>query len=98
MVEIIEKEKNNMDWLIGTWQVTMSIYGKNVTMQLKFLDERNIIIDGERGTYTIDYEDNIIRYITNSESDIRGFGGTCVPFDKERRLLSAGDGIYFRKQ
>jgi hypothetical protein len=94
----LEKEKNNMDWLIGTWQATMSIYGKNVTMQLKFLDKRNIIIDGERGTYTIDYENNIISYIRNSESGIRGFGGTSVPFDKERRLLRAGDGIYFRKQ
>lgn len=87
----------DMDWLIGTWEVTIPINGRNMSMQLVFLDDCNILIDGERGIYTIDNEYNTISYKTNKDANIRGFGGTSVPFNKERQELKAGDGYYFRK-
>ena len=85
------------NWLIGTWEVTIPVYGRNITTRLTFLDNRNMMEDGNRGTYTIDYTNNTITFILNNEAAIRGYGGTPVPFDKNRKLLSAGDGYYYRK-
>jgi hypothetical protein len=90
-----------MDWLIGTWEATVTLNGQRATIRLQFYDNERVEMSliGVSGSKTYKYyparDKNFL--VLNEVGKPEGTSQMIINFNSANRTLEALGGSYYKK-